>query len=252
MKLYTVCKGNQSVFKLNLADGVKPEEYSEADYRRFMETVKKHYVSRRFYWYSTDMSDSDSGTIYDSYPINQTNMVIKDNKLFGVLVTTRAMFPDYYFLDFKGAHAKAALGGGYSDLDYDWWIKEHDSENEAMLDVLAKYLLITERICYQNDKLSSYTRRVIGFMPDDAIVEGGNIVGFRNEDGDEIYEFMLSDRDSLVKRSTNVDGSYKTNYVRALVKVSPELLDANIFNVPYTSANQGGFEILDEKLDRFV
>ena len=75
MKLYTLCDKANTYIDTNTSFGIIKEEYSYSDYLKFVEDAKKYYVHMHRYYYETDMSDSDSGTIYDDYPINYSNMI---------------------------------------------------------------------------------------------------------------------------------------------------------------------------------
>lgn len=238
MKLFTVCKNSESLYDLKASIGVKLQEYSVNDFYAFYEKAKKHYICRRFYWYETDMSDSDSGTIYDLYPINHTNMVIKDNSLYGVLVKTRGMFPEYRIVEFSKCHKEAALGGGYNKLDYDWWIKDNDKEKEEELNVSSSYVLLCEYIGYQNGKISSYMRDVVGFLPNDCIIENGCVVGLKYK-YDKNYEFIFKDADSLTNESVSEDGDTKSVRKKKLVKIDGQLLEKNIFDVTWDDFKKG-------------
>ena len=96
MKLYTYCDEKNSEIKLSCSGGIKKEEYTYEEYLSYLEEAKKFYVHMLHYYYETDMSDYDEGRIYNDFSINYNNMIIKDNKLFGVLVNTNGMFPKLY------------------------------------------------------------------------------------------------------------------------------------------------------------
>ena len=244
MKLFSDCNKKNSLFNLNSSIGVNFKDYSMDDFNRFMETAKKHYVKRLFSWYETDMSDSDSGNIFDYFSINHTNMIIKDNDLYGVLVKTRGMFPLYYLLNFKTKHTQAALGGGYNSLDYDWWIMDNDLNNLDTLNVASNYVLLYEKISYNKDKLSFYSRDVISFLQQDCIIENNAIVGLKYED-DNLFEFKFLDKNSLIKKIVKEDGNHKSITNMKLVQINKEFLDMNIFDVTYEDFKKGNFKLLD-------
>ena len=196
MKLLTICDKEQSILN-GLMEGVNFNDYTMDDYKRFMETAKKYYVSMRHYWYETDMSDHDSGTRYKDFSINNSNMIIKDNELYGVLVSTFAMFPKFKILKLENKHTSLALGGGYNSDDYDWWLKDNDMTNLDTLEVSLKYILIKEKKVYitlnNNKQLSRIERDVIGFIQDNCIVEDGKVIGLSHGKS----RFIFDDKESL-------------------------------------------------------
>ena len=67
MKLYTYCSQNDGEIKCKNDCGVKLENYSTSDYKRFMKEASKNYIRYFHSWYDTDMSDSDSGSDSSEY-----------------------------------------------------------------------------------------------------------------------------------------------------------------------------------------
>lgn len=244
MNLYTICTKDESLYELQSIYGVKFQDYSMNDYNYFMDIAKKHYIHRLFSWYETDMSDSDSGTINDNYPINYTNIVIKDNELYGVLVKTKGMFPKYYLLEFEKKHKRVTLGGGYNDLDYDWWIKDKDISNLDTLNVSSNYVIIYEKISYDNNKLSYYEREIIGFLQRDCIIKNDCIIGLKYED-DTLHEFIFSDKDSFIQKHITENGQFKSVINMKLVEINEEFLNMNIIDVTYKDFTKGNFKLLD-------
>jgi len=246
LKLLTICEKSESLYKLNEFLGVKLEEYSWDEYLAFNDICKKYYVSRKFYWYETDMSDNDSGTIYDDYPINYSNMIINNGKLHGVLVSTRAFFPDYFILEFEKGHKEAALGGGYNSLDYDWWIKKHENKDQEFINITSKYVLVKQKITYDNGTLSTYIRDIIGFLSDSLIVEDNNIIGLKYVENDSnLYEFIFSNKDTFLVKNVCKDGTYETTYTYTLIELNKAFLDNHITNVTYDDFKNGNYKILD-------
>ena len=190
MKLYTICNNENSLFDIKESYGINLKEYSLNDYLTFMNEAKKFYIIRLFSWYETDMSDRDEGSIIDHYTINYNNMIIKDNKVIGVLVKTRGMFPKYRVVEFKTEHKQLVLGGGYNSLDYDWWIKEIEPKDSHLIDALSKYVVVDEYFSYEKDKLSMYLREVINFSPSSCIVENNEVLGFKYDE----HEYLISDK----------------------------------------------------------
>ena len=244
MKLYTICSKEESLIDLKSTQGVKFQEYSMKDYEFFIEIAKKYYIQRYFSWYETDMSDSDSGSITDYYPINYNNMVVKDNKLYGVLVKTRGSLAEYYLLDFEKKQMSAALGGGYNDLDYDWCIKDNSFTNLEAINVSSNYILLCEKIAYNGSKLYSYEREVVGFLPQDCIIKNGCIIGLSYKN-DSLLEFIFSNEESLTKKTETKNGKFKNITNIKLVKLDEKFLNKNIKEVSYNDFKKGNFKILD-------
>ena len=223
--------------------GVRLEEYSEEDFARFTGEMKKYYVHRIFDWYDTDMSDSDSGTIHDRDTVNYTNLVIKDGAPYAVLVRTRAMFPDYFLLNIEKRHRAAALGGGYSRLDYDWQLKEKEYPTDTP-DHTGDYLVVHEEYSTKDGEVNRYTRCIKGIMPDNQITAEGELVGF---------EYYYEDEKTITLEKPFVklereDSGYTVTNVVALVKNTHELAARGIFPVTYPDFSAGRYEILADSL----
>lgn len=240
MKLYTICPEKESLFK-NI-DNLNFEEYTMADYNKFVEEVKKYYISSRFYWYETDMSDSDSGTVYRSFPINYTNMIIKDNELYGVLVNTNGIFKEHYVLKLKDKHVEAHLGGGYEVLDYDWDLKEKDSSKPYLIDISQKYVMVYETFSYLKGKLSLYRREIVGFFPIDCILKDDKVIGLKYRNSSDELDFLFDDRKTYTHKIVTGDDSSKTVRLFTFVEVNEEFLEKNILKVTSSDFSKGNFK----------
>lgn len=246
MNLYTICDKNKSLIDLKSIHGIKFQDYSMDDYNKFIEVAKKHYVSRLYHWYETDLNDSNSGDVRYDYPIIYTNMVIKDNKLFGVLVKATGSYSDseYYILEFNKKHEHAYLDGGYNVYSYDWWIKDKDLDNLDTLNASSNYALLYEKISYKDDKIYSYERNVIGFLQEDCIIKDGSIIGLSYKN-DDLYEFIFSNKDSLIQKKVIGSNKYKTEINMKLVELNEKFLDMNITNITREDFKKGNYKMLD-------
>lgn len=242
MKLYTICDKENSLFDIKESYGVNLKDYSVKEYLNFMNDVKKLYIVRLFSWYETDMSDRDEGSIIDHYTINYNNVIIKDDKLFGVLVKTRGMFPKYRVVKFETEHKELALGGGYNSLDYDWWIKEIESKDSHLIDALSKYVVVEEYFSYEKGKLSMYLREVVNFAPRLCIVENDEILGFNYDE----HEYLISDKRTHLHKTTSENGENKSIKIRQLMLIDEEFLNKNILDVNYDLFSKGEYKIMSE------
>ena len=250
MKLYTICKLNECEIKTEDNYGIKLVEYSVSDYKRFIEKAMSHYVCYHRYWYDTDMSDSSSGTITRKFSINQSNMVIKDNELYGILANCNMNYPKYYIYQFGKEKLKIELGGGYCDDSHEWVYKENDLSNLETLYASLSYVLIKEKICFSNKneetKMYLYERTIIGLLQKDCLIENGKVVGFTYDNNN----FILASLDSFVQKTHErreyTSESTDVYEVYTLVKVSKEFLEENILNISYDDYRSGHYKVFTE------
>ena len=248
MKLYTVCDKSENELKSNKAEcGLRLAEYTDKDYARLMGRVRDLYVTELFSWYETDMSDSDSGSSYDEFSINYTNLVVLDGQPYGVLVKTRGLFPDYYVMRLRDKKLSLALGGGYNDLDYDFEIKERKPSDPS-----ADYIYYYDFTVYHDGKFSQYQRRVVGFTPRDVIYEDGVAVGIKRA-GDEGATFLFDEPEGFYVKGTEErhDGA-TVNCTRALLSLTPRLAEAGIRSIFYPDFKDGEYEIIGERIKEFI
>lgn len=248
MKLYTVCDKKDNELSSSKAEcGLCLVDYSEKDYVRLMSRVRDLYVTEHFSWYETDMSDSDSGSEYNEYGINYTNLVVLDGQPYGVLVKTRGLFPEYYVMRLRDKKLSLALGGGYNDLDYDWEIKTRKPDDPS-----ADYVYYYDYTVYYDGKFSQYQRRVVGFSPRDVIYEGEKAVGLRRR-GEDGAEFRFDEPDGFYRTDSEkrYDGA-TVNCTRALLPLTPKLAEAGIRSVFYPDFKDGRYEILGERVKDFI
>ena len=83
MKLYTVVENSD--FKTIDNVHLSQCEYSLEQYKSFVEEAKKHYLYTRVISDETDMNDNYHSDYSYYTQINESNIVIKDNKFFGVI-----------------------------------------------------------------------------------------------------------------------------------------------------------------------
>ena len=234
MKLLTYCNKAESIYDLG-THGVKLCDYTAEECHGFLDAMIGKYVSRLFYWYETDMSDSDSGTRRDNFPINYTNLVIKDKKPFAVLVTTCGMFPKYRLLNIKKGHEEAALGGGYNSLDYDWWIKDKDASDVEALRISSSYVYVYEKTVYQKGKYKSCEREVIGFMPEACVRRDGKIAALSL--GEEILE--IDGADERIDTSEKIEDEFRSVRLGKLVRLTDEFMESSVYDVTYLDGRDG-------------
>ena len=252
MKLYTYCEKDEAkIVCHNKTEGVKLVEYSYQEYLTFIKEVCKYYIHYYHSWYETDMSDRDEGSTSDDYGINYSSLVIKDNKVYGVLVKNSNDFPDYLILVLKNEKVELELGGGYSSNSFDWSLKKHELDDET-----PNYVLIHELIQVSTDKktnkksISIYKRKIISFLEGNQVFEEGKLVGFKYCG----YEFKLNDHSTWIyKESGEKEFSSiieHTTHLHSLVKVDKEFLDKEVFDCSYKDFRNKEYKIYtDIKID---
>lgn len=248
MKLYTYCNEKECDIKCYNSGAVKLIEYTYDDYNRFIKKVKSKYIKAYHSWYETDMSDSDSGSNCKSFPINHTNIIIKDNKIYGVLIKTFGMFPKYFIFPLEKEKYAVELSGGYDSDYYEWKYENYDLESVNTYEASLKYLLIIENISYQikdnNKEISLYLREVIGFVQSDFIVKNNKVIGLKYDN----HEFIFDNPDSLRIEKTDIssypDYSCEKYTLYKLVIIDELLLEQNIFEITYDNFKNGNYRII--------
>ena len=235
MKLFTYCETKEATYLCDdKQNGVKLKEYSYEEYLRFMDSCKKYFVSHYHTWYETDMSDKDEGTTSERFSINYSNMIIKDNEVYGVLVKTTNMFPRYYILVLEKKHKGVELGGGYEEDSHDWLLKEHCIDETSY-----EYILINEQINISInktnylEKISGYTRKIVGFLGENLIYNNGKLVGFKYG----THNFIIDDEATWIskinKENQNSSSIEKFISINTLIKVNRAFLDEKVFDSSY-------------------
>lgn len=245
MKLYTYCRQDEAeILCYNKEEGVKIVEYSLEDYLRYIDQVKKYYISYYHSWYDTDMSDRDEGSTSDNYPVNYSNIVIKDNNLYGVLVKNSNDFPNYLILVLEKEKVRLELGGGYSENSFNWFLKKHEVEEETSNHVLVHEIIKVSTDINTNEKhLSIYKRKIIGFLANNQIFENDKLVGFTYDD----CQFRLNDSSTWINK-TSEENKFGTTieyatHVYTLIKVDKEFLDKEVFDCPYEDFRKNKYKM---------
>lgn len=236
MKLYTYCNSNEaSILCSNKREGVKLVDYSYGDYLRFIEGVKNFYLRHYHYWYQTDMSDRDEGSKTCYIGLNYSNIVIRNNELFGILVDTGGMFPSYCILKISLKKEELELGGGYEKNSHDWDLFKHSIDPIAY-----EYVLVKENINVNINKVNSerkisyYEREIVGILTENLIYKGSEVIGFSYEDRD----YLINDEstwESIITRSSEREKEIiESSNIITLNKVTKEFLEKQIFSAPYS------------------
>ena len=251
MKLYTVCDLKEAEIKLkNESFGIRREEYSTEFYFELLRAVKDKYVHESFYWYETDMSDSDSGGHSADHTIDYTNIVVSNGALCGVIVRTSGYFPDFYLFDLKKGKLSLALGGGYNSLDYDFTLEDRVIP-DGRVDVYAERMCVLEIVSRnEKGKVVSYRRHVGGFVPSFCKYEDGK--NLLRAHGNFDSSFLLEDEGTYIQKEERPDDTNIVTETRTLVRVTPEFLEESIFPVTYPEFREGKYEVLGDRLERYV
>ena len=246
MKLYTCCNESEANIKCINKVNLMLKDYSCQEYLEFMEEAKQYYIKEYHDWYQTDMSDSDSGSTTKYFTINQTNLVVKNGKFHGVLVSANDYFPKYFLVSFAQKRYYHDFDGGYNSNSFEWTFEKYDL-NESTLNFLSKYLLIVEKTSYEisesDKKLSSYNRLIVGFMPKQFIVENDKVVGFKYNE----LLFTLNKPESFIQKSEEIEKypyeTYQKYTIHSLIEVNEEHLEKNVFNVSYNDFKENNYKI---------
>ena len=247
MKLYTLGSEKNSLIQCENNYFLHQEEFSIADYKKFMNQGKTYYVNLYHCWYETDMNDSSSDTSTANFTINHNNMIIKDNKLFGVLLKTGNLFPKYYVYKFGEKTFNLELAGGYNENSFKWTFKENDLQHLEVLNTSLDYLLIKENYSFDiknnANKLVLYTLEIISFLQKDCILENDKVVGFMYEKN----KYLINDSSTHCLKTVTTDESYGNLYKKTekytLIHVTEEFLEQNIVDVPYDSYRNNKYKV---------
>ena len=245
MKLFTCCGEKEATIYCTNNEWLTLQEYSYQDYLRFINESKSYHIKEFHDWYQTDMNDSDSGSTTKRFSINQTNMVIKNGKFYGVLVNSNPYFPKYFLVSLAQKKYYYDFDGGYNTNSFEWTFIENDLINTVTLDVSTKYLLIIESISYEfnesRKRLISYLRSVIGLTQNNCVVENDKVIGVKYN---QVF-FDFKKPESFVYRQIKESESSnnQSNVVYSLVEITKEHLEKNIFDVSYEDFRNNKFEL---------
>lgn len=247
MKLYTCCEKHECEIECENNYYLKLVEYSFDDYKRFLEVGKRHHIHLYRYWYETDMSDSSSGSANFYYPINYLNMIIKDNNLAGVLVSSGGYGVEYYFYALNKEEFWVDLAGGYNENSYTWKYKENNLEKEYSLDVSINYALIVENLCISikegTKKVTLYERKILGILQKDCLVMDREVFAIRKEGKEFLLGYTNTYIDKQIELDANKNASAEKYCIYTLVKLDEEFLNKNITEVTYRDFREGNYEI---------
>lgn len=239
MKLYTLCELEDALIKTSGLDsyGIKLEEYSYDDYLNFIKEAGEYYIDEYHYWYETDMSDRDEGSTRSKFTINYSNMIIKDNKLFGVLIKTNNYFPKYYIYKFKEEKYGIDLSGGYNENSFTWTYKNNEKFTREY--ILVKEVISTKKGSIKKEDVSSYHREIIGLFENNYIVKDNKILGFKLDN----HEYLLSVPSSLVSIKIDTYPENDAHTIITLQRVDKQFLELNLFEVSYQDSLKKKYKI---------
>ena len=213
MKLFTIASIDDYEIETENNIYLKKVRYLKEDCLRFLLEAKKYYYTSEMESESTDFNDRYSSSYFRYEYINFENIVIKDNKFYGVMVmgadrvsslkivcTLDKMKVNYYD------------GSSYSYINRNFEIIENKDSEEA-IEFSYKYYINKNVKIYKilegNEELESNTDYVNHLISSYVIIDSGKPVGFKYED----REYRLNDDSKVYTYSEIKQYGIKYNYV---------------------------------------
>lgn len=213
MRLYTIASIDD--YEIVTENGIylKKVRYSKVDCLRFLIDAKKYYYTSAMESKSTDFNDRYSSSYLRYEHINFTNMVIKDNKFYGVMTMGASRYDTLKIVcTLDERKVNYYDGSCYSYIDRDFELIENTDSKEAIEFSyiyyinhnvkIYKLLEDTEVLESDNDNPNYLISRYV-------IMEEGKPVGFKYRD----REYRLNDETREYTYSEIKQYGYKFNYV---------------------------------------
>ena len=198
MKLFTIT--SEENHEIVTFDDIylRKAEYSKKECRAFIEEAKKYYFTYLVESEDTDFNDRYSSSSKYYYQINLSNIVIKEDKFYGVVVCGLDRFnSEYVICTFDQMEHEFHDGSCYSYVDKTYTMHKYDLPSES-LDFVYKYkIIMDQRVCKfinNEDIFDSESQHTYYLTAYDVIMENGCAVGLRFNN----HEFLLNKPESLV------------------------------------------------------
>lgn len=140
MLLYTVTHESESAIKMNKIF-VEKIEYGAEEVANFLSVAKNYYISLRTISESTDFNDRYSDDTTIDFPCNATNMIIKDNQIYGFIAFGNERHTDEIMIIKMGEKEVTYYdGSGYSSTERIATLCKYEF-SEEVLNFAVKYKL---------------------------------------------------------------------------------------------------------------
>lgn len=223
MKLFTIT--NEENHEIVTYDNIylRKAEYSRKECRAFIEEAKKYYFSYNVESESTDFNDRYSSSSIRYYQINLSNIVIKEDKFYGVIASGLGRFDNAYVIcTFDKLSVNIYDGSCYSYVDKTYTLHKYDLPQEA-LDFVYKYKIVMDNKVYKfknNEEILDSSQIISYYLcAGDVIMENGLPIGVKCEG----HEYLLNNPESLVNKKMeekDYDCRYHYYYTYSLVEWS--------------------------------
>ena len=223
MKLFTIT--NEENHEIVTFDDIylRKAEYSKKECKAFIEEAKKYYFTYLVESEDTDFNDRYSSSTKYYYQINLSNIVIKEDKFYGVVVSGLGRFNrEYIICTFDEKEINIYDGSCYSYVDKTYTLCEYNLPQEA-LDFVFKYKIVMhQRVCKfinNEDIFDSESETSYYITAYDVIMENGIAVGLKYQG----HEYLLNNPESLIYNVTeekSYDCKYHYYYTYSLVEWS--------------------------------
>ena len=183
MELYTVVSGADYELQSNKGICLKKVNYSLDEYETILETAKRYYYKYVVESESTDFNDKYSS--YNSYyiQINHSNLIVKDNKFYGVIVYGLEEYQrECYVCTLDEPSYNDYDGSCYSYVEKTYTLYEYELP-EVALDFVHKYFISLNiksyKVTKDGEEFDLESNHHYRLTAHDVILENGQAVGLK-------------------------------------------------------------------------
>ena len=204
MELYTVTTEEKYEVLANKVIPLKKASYSKKQCEEFLEEAKKYYYTRVIESESTDFNDKYSSYAKYYEQVNLSNIVIKENKFYGVIVVGLGDYEKKFIVcSLDEREYNDYDGSVYSYVDKTYSLFQYTLPYEA-LDFVHKYYIELDVEVYKQtqngEKFESKNTLKYYLTAFDVIMVDGKAVGLKFKE----HEYRLDDLESMVYKYMEV------------------------------------------------
>ena len=222
MELFTVVNDSSDTIKCNSNIFIKKMEYSSVLLEQFIDVIKHYYVKMVGESEDTDFNDRYSSSWTNIFPCNLENVVIKDDKVFGFIVSgLNQVNEKLIVLTFDNDHYNYYDGSCYSYIEKDYYLKKYDFDS-IYLDIAVSHKVKKSYKIYKiidgKEVLDTEGEQTFDLTAFDIKEENGNILIVKND-----ILFKYKDENSYIQENVKeyVLGvvSYREYFIYSLIKL---------------------------------
>ena len=204
MELFTVTIEGNFEIETNNSIKLKKVSYSKKQCEEFLEEAKKYYYTRLIESESTDFNDKYSSSVKYYEQVNLSNIVIKENKFYGVVAVGLGKYDKKFVICTLDNRVYNDYDGSvYSYVDKTYTLIEYTLPYEA-LDFVHKYYIELDVEVYkqtdEGEKFDSKNKLKYYLTAFDVILVDGKAVGLKHKE----KEYRIDQPESMVQKSMEV------------------------------------------------